>query len=306
MSWISPTKSSSRAGRFKKKLVPSTELKAEAPEILAKLAPFLELYSSSQIAQSDFAASYILIYLSHRFPGTWLGASRGCQDHTGPDWRELPFSFEKNIQRRLSQVRSLYDIFDGFNFKSTPFTVNRSVVEWAKGHYHLELMFRIPDPKEVLRQQIQGKRCVSALVDSRIETYILGERDALSFIMHDLIHADHFYHDNQCYQGQLGFYALLYKTLEDFDLSHAGFSEEFEYLIADMNAYAVHLLKCLKSAMIHYFSEEYFLKWALPLNPPDALMRLNTSRYAPSEMDQVLLSWLDEFRRESSSKRHLP
>lgn len=292
MSPILPTKSSSRAGRFKKKLVSEVELHAEAPFIQALVTPLQKFLSGS-----DFVAAYILTYLSHRYPGTWLGSKKNSLKVSGVAWRDLPFEFEPNILKRLEGVETLNEIFANFALKSTPEAVNRAILEWSAGRYGLELMFRIPYPAEVLKQQKMGRRCVTALVDNRISKYILGERDSLSFTMHDLIHADHFYYHNECYLGQLGFYGLLDKTIGHFDLSHEAFAAEFEYLIADMNAYAVHLLKCLKSAMIHYFSEDYFRGWAQELNPPLALYALNTPSYVPVEMDPQLLAWLDQFRQ---------
>jgi hypothetical protein len=287
-----PIKSSSRAGRFKKKLVTEEELLNEAPSIMAKLAPFQKLLSGA-----DFTAAYILIYLSHRFPGTWLGSKKEAKKVPGYPWRELPFQFEPNIEKRLSHIDSLNEIFANFALRSTPLAVNRAILEWSAGRYGLELMFRIPRPAEVLNQQKSGRRCVTTLVDERIAKYILGERDALSFTMHDLIHADHFYFHNECYQGQLGFYGLLNQTLFYFDLGHESFAREFEYLIADMNAYPIHLLKCLKSAMVHYFNEEYFRNWLDPLDPPAPVYLLNTSFYDPSSMDHKILDWLDLYRQ---------
>ena len=286
-----PIKSSSRAGRFKKKLVSESELHAEAPFIQAKVTPFQNLLSGSH-----FVAAYILTYLSHRYPGNWLGSKKNSLKVPGVAWRDLPFKFEPNILKRLEGIETLNEIFANFALKSTPEPVNRAVLEWSAGRYGLELMFRIPYPSEVLQQQKMGRRCVTAIVDQRLSTYILGERDALSFIMHDLIHADHFYYHQEVYLGQLGFYGLLDKTFSYFDLSNEEFAREFEYLIADMNAYAVHLLKCFKSAMIHYFSEDYFRGWAQDLNPPIALYALNTPDYVPVEMDPQLLAWLDQFR----------
>lgn len=291
-----PNKSSSRAGRFKKKLVSPEVLITETLPIQAKLAPFHDLLISSKISQADFTACYLIIYLSHRFPGTWLGSSMAQEKKSGPAWRELPFEFEPNILKRLEKVDSLYSLFAGFAFKSTPLAVNRAILEWADGRYGLEQMFRIPSPAEVLSQQKSGRRCVTTIIDQRISRYILGERDALSFTMHDLIHADHFYHHNDCYQGQMGFYGLLDKTINFFDLSHQAFTTEFEYLIADMNAYAIHLLKCLKSAMVHYFSEEYYRAWLSPLDPPPFIFQLNTKNYIPELMDAQILRWLDNFR----------
>lgn len=284
-----PIKSSSRAGRFKKKLVCEDELVTEAPLIMAKLAPF----NSLNLTQADFTACYILVYLSHRFPKSWLGSLKSREKIPGTSWRSLPFTFEPNIVRRLADVDSLQEIFANFALKSTPLSVNRAILEWSYNNYKCELMFRIPSAREVLDQQKQGRRCVTTIIDSRVSSYILGERDALSFTMHDLIHADHFYHDNHCYQGQLGFYGLISSTLSYFDLSNEKFAAEFEYVIADMNAYAIHLLKCLKSAMIHYFSEDYFRGWCLQIDAPAELYALNTSAYSDIDMDHVILKWLD-------------
>ncbi len=296
MTKVLPNKSSSRAGRFKKKLVSEDDLLVEAPQMMVKLAPFQDLLQSSQISEAEFTACYLLSFLSYRFPGSWLGSKIESNKIAGISWRDLPFDFEPNIKKRLEKTESLQEIFANFSLKSTPQTVNRAIVKWSDGHYKLELMFRIPKPNEVLIQQKQGRRCVTALTDQRISKYILGERDALSFTMHDLIHADHFYHNNQCFEGQLGFYGLLDRTISYFDLSNEDFSHEFEYVIADMNAYAVHLMKCLKSAMIHYYDENYFSDWLADLKAPEALRALNTASYFPEKMDQEILDWLNLYR----------
>lgn len=297
MDSILPTKSSSRAGRFKKKLVSEHALIAEAIPIQAKVAPFLDLFSSGKINQAEFTACYLLVYLSHRFPGAWPGSKRSSIKVAGLPWRDLPFTFEPNIVKRLTNVDSLFEIFENFALKSTPLAVNRAMIEWSRGNYGLELMFRIPQPHEVLAQQKTGRRCVTTITDSRISKYILGERDALSFTMHDLIHADHFYYHSGCYEGQLGFYNLLDKKFSYFDLTNEAFASEFEYLIADMNAYAIHLMKCLKSAMIHYFNQDYFNGWLDGLNPPMAMYALNSAAYVPEEMDAEILKWLETFRK---------
>ncbi len=291
-------KSSSRAGRFKKKLVSQDELNTEAPLVGAKLTPFYKLLQDGKINEAQFVACYIIVFLAHRNPGSWPGAKKSVLRINGIPFRNLPFHFESNVLKRLQEFETIEEIFANFAFKSTPASVNRAILSWISGSYGLELMFRIPTPGEVLQQQKQGRRCVTCIMDKRLSTYILGERDALSFTMHDLIHADHFYHHNNCYEGQLGFYGLLDKTLDYFDLSRKEFADEFEYLIADMNAYAIHLLKCLKSAMVHYFSENYFNEWPKDLNPPLALQLLNNEGYIPEVMDQEILNWLNQFRHK--------
>ena len=291
-------KSSSRAGRFKKKLVSQDELNAEAPLISVKLTPFHDLLQAGKINEAQFVACYIIVFLAHRNPGSWPGAKKSNLKVAGIPFRLLPFEFEPNVIKRLQEFDTLEELFTNFAFKSTPASVNRAILSWISGSYGLELMFRIPTPQEVLQQQKQGRRCVTCILDKRLSTYILGERDALSFTMHDLIHADHFYHHNNCYEGQLGFYGLLDRTINYFDLTKTEFSHEFEYLIADMNAYAIHLMKCLKSAMVHYFSEDYFNEWPKELNPPLALKLLNSDDYQPEVMDQEILSWLNQFRHK--------
>lgn len=291
-------KSSSRAGRFKKKLVSRDELNIEAPLVGAKLTLFFDLLQKGVINEAQFAACYIIVFLAHRNPGSWPGARKSALKIKGMSLRSLPFEFEPNVIKRLQGFETVEEIFANFALKSTPASVNRAVLGWMNGSYGLELMFRIPTPAEVLQQQKQGRRCVTCILDKRLSTYILGQRDALSFTMHDLIHADHFYHHNNCYEGQLGFYGLLDRTFKYFDLTQQEFANEFEYLIADMNAYAIHLMKCLKSAMVHYFSEEYFNEWPQDLNPPLALKHLNQDTYVPDVMDQEILSWLDQFRHQ--------
>ncbi|MGE3611772.1 MAG: hypothetical protein AB7I27_19440 [Bacteriovoracaceae bacterium] len=304
-------KSSSRSGRFKKKLVSEDLLKIEAPIIKNKLAPLLELYSSNKITQAEFCALYLITILSYRFPGTWIGAKRpplGLSHQLHFLIKDIPFDFEENISSRLSQCSTIGDLLNQFALKSTPETVNRSLLMWSNQSYHLKLLFYIPLPAEVLEQQMSGKRCVTTLIqEDELSEYILGERDSLSFTMHDLIHADHFYHHNDCYQGQLGFYGLLAHTLKskylDSLLANKKFKHEFEYLISDMNAYAIHLLKCLKSAIIHYHPEKefFFLRWLDQLNLDSSELScfkgLNTQEYRPETDDVVLLKFLDKWRK---------
>ena len=314
MSTNLPIKSSSRAGRFKKKLVSEAALEKEAPVIQQRMAHILEKYHQKTISSAELTAIYILTVLSHRLPGTWLGAKRSevmTKTHNLPYLiSDLKIAFEPNIQKRLEKFTTVGDLFQNFAFKSTPHTVNRSILNWSTGLYGLELMFRIPRPAEVLNQQKLGRRCVTVISEAaKANKFILGERDSLGFTMHDLIHADHFYHNNKCYQGQLGFYGFLDFCMSQnhFDelLAIPAFETEFEYLIADMNAYAIHLMKCFKSALLHYHSspETFFSDWLskfiLTEKEFDAFSSLNTESYDNTK-DEVLLNFLDG-RRNSEA-----
>ncbi len=277
------------------------------------MAPILSLFAKNKISPAECTALYLIAVLSHRFPGNWLGAKRpslSLSHELKFPINQLPefgFAFEENILKRLLTTETLGDLFNQFALKSTPETVNRSLLHWSTSRYPLVLMFRIPESAEVLAQQMTGHRCVSVLTKAdRCLSYILGERDALSFTMHDLIHADHFFHHPDSFEGQLGFYGLMDFCMKEqhfkIQLENPKFAGELDYLISDMNAYAVHLLKCLKAALFHYHTDglEFFNEWLLKINANSleslALKELNTPVYVAEIQDQYLLEFLGRFR----------
>lgn len=292
-------KSSSRSGRFKKKLVSKETLQREASKHLLPLKEMFQLLKRGQLSEAEFVASYILLFLSTRYPKTWLGHFRPLSTHLKGDfsWKDLPFHFsEKSKEKFLKHnINSVIEIINCFNFKSTPEVVRHSLLKWSTREYSLELMFYVPSPLEVLHQQQHGKRCVTTFMDEKISQYILGQRDALSFTLHDLIHAHHFFKNKNFLAGQIGFYRMLLHHFDDFPLDHQDFYPEFEYLMSDMNAYPIHLLKCLSSSLSHHFTQEYFLKWAKKIKAPHVFQLLNSSAYNPRQHDEILLNWLKDF-----------
>ncbi len=297
-------KSSSRSGRFKKKLISLDSLQVEVPKFLDLFHKSLELFTQKQISEAELCAHYIIIALSLRYPGTWPGSSNTTHniEHqlTGPIPAHIPL--EPNVRKRLDGL-SIGDLFNKFALKSTPPTINRALLNFSTNKYPLELMFKIPTPREVLDQQKNGRRCLTLITkEKQMRDYILGERDYLGFCLHDLIHADHFYHSNLSYQGQLGLYKLLALQMDKgvFDdlLKNEKFEAEFEYIIADMNAYPIHLLKCLKSAIVHYGNEDFFNDWVKNFPVANHLQRLNQKIYEPREEDSILLAWLNDLTME--------
>lgn len=298
-------KSSSRSGRFKKKLITLDSLQNEVPRFLELFQKSLTLFDERKITEAELSAHYILIGLSLRYPGTWPGSRQQTSSGITHNLNSLlpeHLPLEPNVKRRLEGL-SIGEIFNHFALKSTPPFVNRALLHYSTGNYPLELMFKIPTPRDVLDQQKNGRRCLTLIIkEKQMKDYILGERDYLGFCLHDLIHADHFYHSNMSYQGQLGLYRLLAKEMDKgvFDelLEIEKFESEFEYIIADMNAYPIHLLKCLKSAIIFYGSEDIFSNWVKDFPVSNHLLRLNTCDYEPRQEDEILLAWLNDYTKE--------
>jgi hypothetical protein len=299
--------SSSRAGRFKKRLVGPEALQKEAPILHQRISLLRTWLESNEISDKEFVALSIIATLSYRFPNSWPGARRSALLETSSltfPMTRVPWEIESNVRQRLAGFPTIGEVFNHFSLRSVPLSVNRSILSWGQGNYKLRLFFHIPKPQEVLAQQVLGERCVTVLAkESEISKYILGERDHLGFTLHDLIHADHFFHENQHHRGQINFYRLLQnglgkgaflKALED-----ENFEREFEYLISDMNAYPVHLMKCLKAALIHYSkdSKNYFLDWLkgnhFSVELEDALKNLNTPAYDALREDDIILKGLE-------------
>jgi hypothetical protein len=83
------------------------------------------------------------------------------------------------------------------------------------------------------------------------------------------------------------------------------FAAELDYLISDMNAYAVHLLKCLKAALFHYHSDGtiFFNQWLEKIkvdeNQKKAFLLLNTADYVDTNQDAFLLEMLGNWKRQT-------
>jgi len=120
-------KPSSRAGRFKKRLVQESQLIAEAPLIEAKLAPVLKLYRQNEISSSELTAYGIILTLSTRLPTGWLGSPCPKLGIKSPHKLHAPWdimTFGPQIQKRLEKFHSVGDIFENFALRSTPQTAH--------------------------------------------------------------------------------------------------------------------------------------------------------------------------------------
>jgi len=276
--------------KFKPRLVSEETLESEFLAFQNDFASFLKL----NLSGAQLATCYLFYFLNLRFPKDWAcGKQRSTSKvQSGLDLKSLPFNFRPELEKKLQGLSTIEDILIQFSLKGTPLSVNETLLYWLRGDWDLELVHHIPSPKKLLQKQKEGGRYVTLIKDERMTKYILGERDQLSFLMHDLIHAHRFFSSDENKQGQMDFYHLLDQTFDYFRLDHLDFKNEFEYLIADMNAYPIHLLKCLKSAMIHYFNDDYFKQWAQITKAPKEIYLLNSKEYDPVRMDQVLMVWM--------------
>lgn len=154
--------------------------------------------------------------------------------------------------KKISESWCLRQLLASVLIKPLPETCLHPLFQMSDPHFPLEIISFVPTPLELLNLQIQGRRVIT--FHENFESWpndINNDRDFLSFIIHDLIHADHFFKSTQQRQGQLGFYLFIKKIMNDSHLqkllTHPVFKIQFEYMISDMNSHPVHLFKTFRA-----------------------------------------------------------
>lgn len=210
--------------------------------------------------------------------------------------------YPKNWISRRRTVRNPNHPALDFGFRAVPESAHLSLENWFLQNYDLVLFSEVPSVETVLSLQSLGKRCVSVIRDQQsLSSYILGERDPLSFTIHDLIHADHFLRDPHQKNVQIGFSRLMkelhhFAPIQESLISKAAFASQFEYAASDMNSHGAHLCKYLKAiliqnnlfeAILHFF-ERGESHQVLPGDQTDRLWQLFKDLSTPEESPQTL------------------
>lgn len=196
-----------------------------------------------------------------RRPTTWFSGRQALQslpDDAGPTYlynlfQELKIAWPKSLPADIS----VYEFCRTVRISPLPKAAQSALYYFYTDKYPLEILPFEPEPLELLKLQIKGKRVLTFEANYSLwPTLKYGERDVLSFWLHDLIHAEHFLSDSKKLRGQIGFYFFVYeimnqKLLEPLLVSHE-FYRDFSYLISDMNSHPVHLIKTLKALICIY------------------------------------------------------
>lgn len=277
-----------RSGSYKKVLIAEGLLGPHRQTLIKNI----DLITNMGVLPFEICTLYILLFLRIRHPKNWLQKKNNFTpllneklllDIIPTEFILTPWEKEK-IKGLCAK-----DLFAHYNLKGIPLAVNRTILNWACGHWKIELLTRIPGPRELLRMQVKNTRCITLTTNhDEIDRLVLSSRDPLSFVLHDLHHADHFFNQDESLKGQLGFYYLVNKIYDQPQLKKSlkedlQFKTEFEYVVSDMNAYVIHLFKCFKSAFIRTdatSAEPLFPQilewWNMPAHIQSAAHKLNT------------------------------
>jgi hypothetical protein len=256
---------------YKKVLLSIDELISSKDKILYQF----EALKNKELSPMDFTTLYLLLFLRIRSPKNYLQQkSKQSSLHSLPKLLDIiPNEFELTDweKTKLENISGL-ELFLNFSLKGFPLSINRSMINWYEKKWDIVLWSKIPSAKELLFMQVENKRVLTLIqMPDKLFTHILGKRDPLSFALHDLMHADHFFNNEESVKGQLGFYHLVSKIYDDVDLSalcekNKLFKEEFDYVVSDMNAYIIHMLKSFKSCFSRANEDFLFLNLIDKLN----------------------------------------
>lgn len=281
-----------RSGSYKKILIVEGLLGPHR----TTLTKNIDILRSQTLSSFELCTLYILLFLRIRHPKNWLQKKNSFQANPSEkkllDLIPLEFNLTDWEKEKLKDV-SAHDLFKYYNLKGIPLAVNRTMINWDLGLWKIELLTHIPTPRELLRMQVHNTRCITLTTDhDEIDKLVLSARDPLSFVLHDLHHADHFFNQDDSLKGQLGFYSLMESVYDRPELKKnlkedKQFKSEFEYVVSDMNAYVIHLFKCLKSAMSRLDvdkTEPLFPQllewWCMPAHVAQSARKLNTPDFS--------------------------
>ena len=236
-----------------------------------------------------------------RRPTDWYGGPRSARIRSSDVFyqhsltlSELFAGTEVKIPPKISASINVYDFLNSYRVKALPESCFRSLCFIVDDRYPLDLVSGEVLPLELLKIQISGRRVVALNenIDQWASTLYAG-RDYLGFILHDLIHADHFFSSSVYRDGQLGFYrfALAIYTLDSVQdlLADGKFKDGFEYIISDMNSHPLHLFQTLHSLLFSVLRDDVtalkiWTEWvsvlSLNQNELKALKQINSKDFS--------------------------
>jgi hypothetical protein len=189
-------------------------------------------HAEGRVSDAELACTYVAARVHRAAGARWLQARRSPP---------LPTKVLAPAVRLFAE-REIWRL---------PPAVPSALCAWADGARPVDLLFSVPTPRELLRLQASGRRCVSLLDDDALAA---PHADGLAFAVHDLCHLEKFV-DPAHHTEQIGFFTLLDRALD-----HPGFAalqapldaawiDDRDHVLADMNGSAVFLFLVLKSKL---------------------------------------------------------
>lgn len=234
--------------RFKYFLIPQSELLREAKKLQPKLEELFEAYGQRQLYDSELLFLIIATVCEERRPHEWW--MRGRSEYNFAPRENLFFSSEVKKLGVPFVGSSIADFFKEFRIKNLPVAVPRILCLIHSGDSRLHLREDIITPNEMMEYQSRGERVLTLSRENLLKgKFVDGRRDALEFLLHDIVHANLFF--SETYNEQIAFFKALRNVLRENGLQgDSQFVSAIEYIMSDMNSNKAHLQQSLKAAVL--------------------------------------------------------
>lgn len=256
-----------RKGRYRFQMIEEEQLNKWAEPLSRLFELWQREVKEGNLAPWDFVARYLLIFVFLNRPHEkWSKQGHKKDfDRLGRMNHQVKEAFGGVLNEdHLNQWEkcSPWIYGDLANLRGVPEKVLRSLRGWREGSFDLFLIHFIPSAKELLAFQVQGKRCVTALVTSdQIKIPAETGRDVWSFCLHDLLHASHFFADakqnsSQKYLASFFLEAWEQPLFQSWLSKDPQFAADFTYVAADMNAHPVYIFLSFYAKVLEYFKRQ--------------------------------------------------
>lgn len=325
-----------KSASYKYRNFDSYSLKKLAPIIAKQFHLIKNNYESQYLSPAEAVSLYLFILLIWKNPSRWLVGSshpQRCSLNFNASGNNLSINeaihllcdegalsheslnlFRKGIAKinNLSELNFM-NFINRSAFLGVPESAIKSLLKWGLKEYPLVLLDFVPTPIQLFKLQSEGQRCVTLLFkEEEVADFIENGRDILGFVLHDLIHADHFYRDPLLAKSQIGFSKFIYKVYSENVFSEflkdPQFEKDFYYIVSDMNSHPTHLLQTLKAQQLFsykrllnlstldrltYDQEIYFenlfsrqfVSWELSLEESLSLCKINHSNFTDKDSE---------------------
>lgn len=238
--------------------IPDAWLQLHGADVYQRLVPWLALFEQHKISAAEFSAIYLLFYTTMWRGALWHNGHRIRDELTMTKSKVLLSDLKLHTQPENTENMTVMEFLFNTQLRGVSVRAQRALLQWHAGIYPMQLCFIPPSPSELLAIQARGERVVTLFVTLERMTRRNFSRDPLTFLIHDLEHADEFFYDRESFLEQKMFYAELHQKRHEgyFDvaLQDAKFKREFDYVISDMNSHPAHLRATLDFLLRDYES----------------------------------------------------
>jgi hypothetical protein len=281
-----------KRGGYRPVLIDLAIIKNEAQYMEHKIGLLIQSWRNGVYSEPDITALYVLTYLDRRYGGKFLEnfdpILKKADENSQVKSSSLRESFGKlledypNLAKRLAETNtnSLFDIINNYNLHSIPKPARTAIAKWYTGEYSLFLIGDVATVEGMIECQSEAKRCLT-VASKNLGELIEDSRDALSFLLHDLVHAYKMFENEVLLRGQVGFSIAMLKVvkcglIKELLENDEQFKENLNYVVSDMNSHSKHLFFSFKASLVNAFKRKFGLNESEKLNG-ESLERFNES-----------------------------